>query len=128
MSVYKGIWPEAQPFSESGIVVTVDEKPLPPAEAEVPEARHTFGWGGFSPWANRKLLAYSLLTYELQTVLGQSATSAHRYAVQIADAFTEDRLAKFGKQWTLSSEEIGKWIDTKYPNIWKALTSHHVAA
>ena len=56
MSTYQGRMPENGSYDQANIQATVDGRPLPAAVGDVPEAGSVFGWGNFSPWANKKLL------------------------------------------------------------------------
>ena len=125
MSVYKGQWPESGSATESNILVTANGGPLPAAKADVPEAEH-FGWGNFSPWACSKLLAYSILQYEMHTAMNVPKSLAHQSVMDMSDLFIKDRIDKFARQWSMDSEEIRQWIKEKYPRIWEALTTQHV--
>ena len=124
MSIYKGQWPERN----EQIIVTVDGQPLQHAEAEVPGTGQTFGWGQFSPYTGKKLLAYSLLIHEMHHVMGLPRSTAHKYLLDMGDVFLDDQVAKLGRQWSLTSEEIGRWIKDKFPKIWDDLTSQHAHA
>ena len=128
MSIYKGQWLEKGPIAAEKIQVTVDGQPLPPASGEVPGMRLAYGWGNFSTWAGRKLLSYSILLFELTTVYGLSRPTAHKYLLEIAETFMEDQVAKLAKQWTLSSDEIARWLQTKFPQIWSDLTANRARA
>ena len=128
MSVYKGQWPEKGAPVEAAKLVTVDGQPLPPDIADVPGTDQRFGWGNFSSWATSKLLATSMLQYELYTVMKVPRSVAHQYVIDMADLFLNDRVARLARQWSMSSEEIGQWIKEKYPKIWEVLMSQHAPA
>src|SRR5690349_15498549 len=128
MSIYKGQWPEKGPTAIEKVQVTVDGQSLPPASGEVPGTRLTYGWGNFSTWAGRKLLSYSILLCELTTTFGLSRQAAHKYLLDIAETFMEDKVAKLDKQWTLSSEDISLWLQAKFPQIWSDLTANRARA
>src|SRR5689334_7655884 len=87
MSTYQGRVPEQGPYNKANTQVLVDGQPLPTAEAAVTEAESVFGWDNFSPWANKKLLAYSMLIYELHNVIGLPTSTAHRFAFDTGDRF-----------------------------------------
>jgi hypothetical protein len=123
MSIYQGQWPETTDPNKSNVRVMVDDHPLPAAEAEVPGVGQAFGWGTFSPFANRKLLAYSLLIYEMHEVMGLSRAAAHKYLIDIGDSFMEDMVAKLGAKWSLDSETIRQWFREHYQTIWDELTT-----
>ncbi|HLY26182.1 MAG TPA: hypothetical protein VKQ72_07570 [Aggregatilineales bacterium] len=115
MSTYSGIWPEKSPFNEADIQVTVDKGSLPAVDKEVPGSGKVFGWANLSPWANKKLLAISILFHELHIVMKLPEGVAHQRAVEMYGLFVEDRLSRFGKQWSMSSEDIQNWIQAKFP-------------
>jgi hypothetical protein len=118
MSIYQGQWPEIVTANRPNIRVMVDDHPLPPAEAEVPGVGQAFGWGNFSPFANKKLLAYSLLIYELHEVMGLSRATAHKYLIDLGESFMEDVVARLGAQWSLDSETIQQWLREHFPTMW----------
>jgi|GEM_PF-5132582 hypothetical protein len=128
MSIYKGQWPEKGAATEATIQVTVDGQPLPPAEAEVPAVGRAFGWGTFSARANKKLLAYSMLLYEMHHNMGLPLATVHRHLLDIGDAFMDERITSLDKQWSMTSEDIAQWIKERYPKTWAELSSHHAPA
>lgn len=128
MSLYRGQWPEIEIRDRASIRVMVDDRPLPSAEAEVPGVGQVFGWGSFSPFANKKLLAYSILIYELHEVLGLSRAAAHKYLIDIGDSFMEDVIARLGAQWSLDSEAIGQWLSEHFPRLWDEVKAGDHAA
>ncbi len=128
MSTYQGRVPEKGPYNQADIQVMVDGQPLPSAQADVPEAGNVFGWGNFSPRANKKLLAYSILIHELHNVIGLPTSMAHRVAFDIGDRFADERVFKFDRRWSLTSEEISQWIKETYPEKWRELSSHQAPA
>jgi len=128
MSIYKGQLPDKAVNLEAEMQVTVDGQPLPPAEAEVPGAGQTFGWGIYSTYRGKKLLSYSLLLHEMHRVMGLPRPTAHKYIIELGDFFMDDQVAKFDRQWSMTSEEIGKWIKQKFPKTWDEVSSHHARA
>src|SRR5689334_4752341 len=118
MSTYAGKWPQSPQFNESDIKVTVDDKPLPVLDTEVAGAGHIFGWGSFSRWADIKLLAYSLLLYEMRDVINLPEQKARRNAIALSDFFVNEVATKFDKQWTMTSEDIQQWIEKRHSEIW----------
>ena len=121
MSIYQGQWPESGVPNKASIRVSVDGHPLPQAEAEVPGVGLEFGWGVFSPFANRKRLAYSLLIYELHDVMGLSRATAHKYLIDIGDSFLEGVVDRLSANWSLDSEAIRQWLSEHYPTLWDEL-------
>lgn len=122
MSNYKGERIDKGANNAVVMQVTVDGQSLPAAQAEVPGVGEAFGWGGFSPWVNKKLLAYSLLFHELEQVMGLPRSQVHQVLLDIGEPFMNDQVAAFGKEWSLTGDAIQEWIRTKYPRTWEMLT------
>jgi hypothetical protein len=118
MSTYSGKWPQSTPFSPSDIQVNVDGHSLPSLASEVAGAGQVFGWGSFSRWADIKLLAYSMMLYEMRDVLKLPEQKARHNAIALSDFFVDEVAIKFDKQWTMSSEEIQQWIEKRHSEIW----------
>jgi hypothetical protein len=118
MSTYTGKWPQSTPFSPSDIQVNVDGHPLLALASEVAGAGQVYGWGSFSRWADIKLLAYSIMLYEMRDVLQLPEQKARRNAIALADFFVDEVAIKFDKQWTITSEEIQQWIEKRHSEIW----------
>ena len=123
MSTYAGKWSKS-PLNKTGSQVTVDGETLPTLAAEVPGATGDFGWGHFSPWANLKLLSYSILMHELRNVMSEPIVEARKAAIALTDPFLQDYVARFDDQWSLTSEEIHTWIEKKHSDIWELMTTH----
>lgn len=124
MSNYKGERIEKGLSAAVEMKVTVDGQPLQAAQAEVPGVGQAFGWGDFSPWVNKKLLAYSMLFHELEHVMGLPRPLVHQALLDIGEPFMNEQVAKFGKEWSMTGDTIQDWIRTNYPKTWENLTRH----
>lgn len=124
MSTYQGKWPEDSPIG-ANVQVTVDGQPLSPIDRDVPGAGQAFGWGGFSRWANSKLLSFSILQHEFQKVMGLPEAVAHKHVIDLGDAFLDEQILKLGREWSMTSEDIHKWIEQKHPTEWAAINRIH---
>lgn len=124
MSTYTGKWPQGSQRNEAEIRVTVDGQPLEALSLEMPGSGNTFGWGSFSRWVDEKLLAYSLLLHELHNVMGQPMSEARVAAIALTDPFMKDYVARFDKEWTLTSEQISSWIEKQHGDIWAGIVAH----
>ena len=123
MSTYKGLWVQNDSKSPPNVTVTVDDLPLPVIDSDLPGAGQSFSWGYLSTWANRKMLAVSLLYHELVIEMDLPKATAHRYTVTMADTFLSDRVEKLDKQWSMTSADIQKWIQVKFPHVWAEINT-----